>query len=240
MRAKRRRAKFQSLDRLVSLADFESEALAISGVTRATSSWQIEDNVPAVCITVLMENGREAEISAVEDVIAGYNLCRGPRRFPVIVREGRLLYVKVDVTYAIDSTFREDVVTPAIQQALGATNLPSANDAQTGSAVTGQRGLFSLRRRRFGESEYAKRIAATVQNVAGVVWAEVKFFQSLGEAFAPPFDPNGLPIDPVTIALPATLTFTEKVSCDSLHILVLHSQHLTITATADQSKGVCS
>lgn len=232
--------KFQGLDRLVSLADFESEALAISGVTRATSSWQIENNVPAVYITVLMENGREAEISAVEQVIAGYDLCRGPHRFPVIVREGRLLYVKVDVTYALDPTFREDVVTPAIQQALGAANLPSAIGTQTGSAGTDKRGLFSSRRRRFGESEYAKRIAATVQNVAGVVWAEVKFFQPLGEAFQPQFDPDGLPIDPATIALPATQTFNEKVACDSLHILALHSQHLTITATADPSKGVCS
>jgi hypothetical protein len=232
--------KFQSLDRLVSLADFESEALAISGVTRATSSWQIEANVPAVFITVLMESGREEEISAVEEVIAGYNLCRGPHRLPVIIREGRLLYVSVNVTYALDPTFREDVVTGAIQQALGAANLPPAIDTQSTSDGTGRRGLFSLRRRRFGEVEYAKRIAGTVQNVAGVVWVEVNSFQSLGEAFEPQFDPNGLPIDPATIALPATQTFNERVACDSLHILALHSRHLTITATADPSKGVCS
>jgi hypothetical protein len=232
--------KFQSLGRLVSLADFESEALAISGVTRATSSWQIENNVPAVYITVLMESGREAEISAVEEVIAGYNLCRGPHRFPVIVREGRLLYVSVNVTYAIDPTFREDVVTAAIQQALGATNLPPAIDTQTTNAGTDRRALFTLRRRRFGEVEYAKRIAATVQNVAGVVWAEVNSFEALGEAFEPQFDPDGQPIDPATIALPATPTFNDKVSCDSLHILALHSSHLTIIATADASKGVCS
>jgi hypothetical protein len=232
--------KFQSLDRLVSLSDFESEALAISGVTRATSSWEIEDNVPAVFITVLMETGREQEITAVEEVIAGYSLCRGPNRYPVIVREGRLLYVSVDITYAIDPTYREDVVTVAIQQALGASNLPPAIGAPTGGAGADRRGLFSLRRRRFGEVEYAKRIAATVQNVAGVVWAEVNYFESLGEAFDPQFDPEGLPKDPATIPLPATKTFNDKVPCDGLHILALHSRHLSITATVDVDKGVCS
>ncbi len=231
-------AKFQSLGRLVSLADFESEALAISGVTRATSSWQIETNVPAVYITVLLESGRGSEISAVEEVIAGYNLCRGPHRFPVIVREGRLLYVKVDVTYALDPTFREDVVTAAIQQALGAANLPA--ETQTTSNRSQKYGLFSLRGRHFGEAEYAKRIAATVQNVAGVTWVEVNYFELLGEAFVPQFDPQGQPIDPATIPVPATTTFNEKVACDRLHILALHSKHLTITATADASQGVCS
>jgi len=229
-------AKFQSLDRLVSLSDFESEALAISGVTRATSSWQIHDNVPAVVITILMESGREQEISAVEEVIAGYNLCRGPHRFPVIVREGRLLYVSVNITYALDPGNREDVVTTAIQQALGAT----AIDSQTSTSGTGCRGLFSVRRRRFGEHEYAKTIAGTIQNVAGVVWVEVNSFALLGEAFDPEFDPDGLPIDPATIALPATPAFNEKVACDSLHILALHSKHLVITATADANRGACS
>ena len=231
--------KFQSLDRLVSLADFESEALAISGVTRATSSWELQDNVAAVYITVLMETGREAEIGAVEEVIAGYNLCRGPHRFPVIVREGRLQYVSLDLTYALDPTYREDVVTAAIQEALGATNLASAIGAGNEVATVNRRGLFSLRRRRFGEVEYAKRIAASVQNVAGVVWAKVNSFESLGEAFQPQFEPVGEPIDPASIALPVTLTFHDKVACDSLHILALHSKHLTITVTA-AAKGVCS
>jgi hypothetical protein len=235
--------KFQSLDRLVSLEDFESEALAISGVTRATSSWEIEANIATVFITVLMETGREEEKSAVEDVIEGYNLCRGPNRFPVKVREGRLQYVSVDVTYAIDPTYREDVVTPAIQRALGATNLPPIIDTQTStgasqSSDTG--GLFSLRQRRFGEHEYAKTIAGTVQNVPGVVWVNVNSFVSLGEAFSPPNDPDGEPFDPALLALPATNTANAKISCDGLHILALHSKHLVVTAAADVNKGVCS
>ncbi len=40
--------KIQSLDRLVSLEDFESETLAISGVTKASAAWQLVDNIPEV------------------------------------------------------------------------------------------------------------------------------------------------------------------------------------------------
>src|SRR6185295_13657129 len=137
--------------------------------------------------------------------------------------------VSVKVTYALDPGYREDVVTAAIQQALGAT----AIDSQATSSGTDRRGLFSVRRRRFGEHEHAKTILGTLQNVPGVVWVEVNSFALLGEAFDPEFDPDGLPIDPATIALPATPAFNEKIACDSLHILALHSKHLVITATAD-------
>src|SRR5262249_54187932 len=79
--------KVQSLGRLVSLADFETETLAIPGVSRAAAAWQLVDNVPSMVVTVLMETGREAEIDAVRDILAGYNRCRGPQRFPVLVHQ---------------------------------------------------------------------------------------------------------------------------------------------------------
>ena len=232
--------KIQSLGRLVGLKDFESETLAISGVTRASASWELEDNMPTVFVTVLMETGREKEIASVEEVLAGYNRCRGPYRFPVKVREGRLQYVSVDVTYGLDPTYREDVVTAAIQQALGATNLPPALGTQPADAATQpgdatMRGLFSVRERRFRESEYATRIEGTVQNVAGVLWAQVADFTSLGEAF----DSSNLPIDPATLPLPLTKTPHERISCDGLHILALHSKHLVIHAAAG-AKEACT
>jgi hypothetical protein len=233
--------KIQSLGRLVGLKDFESETLAISGVTRATASWEIEDNIPTVFITVLMETGREKELAAVEEVIAGYNRCRGPYRFPVKVREGRLQYVSVDVTYGLDSTYREALVTAAIQRALGATNLPPAVDAPAelqSAGATSSGALFSVMTRRFRESEYATRIEGTVQNVAGVMWAQVGDFTSLGEAFNTFVLPN-VPFDPATLLLPPTKTRNEKISCDGLHILALHSKHLVIHATAAPTE-VCS
>jgi len=82
--------KIQSLDRLVSLRDFESETLAISGVSKASVAWALIDNTPAVIITVLMKAGRDAEIDEVRSILNRYSKCRGPQRFPVIVKPGKL------------------------------------------------------------------------------------------------------------------------------------------------------
>jgi hypothetical protein len=221
--------KIQSLGRLVSLKDFESETLAISGVVRASSSWELEENVATVFVTVLMETGREEEIATVQQVLAGYNICRGPQRFPVRVREGRLLYVSVDVTYGLAPTYRAEVVTAAIKQALGASNLTPA----------AARGLFHVRGRRFGQNEYATTVEGAVQNVAGVLWAQVNDFTLLGEAFAPPFDPAGLAVDPATLPLPATKTPNDKIACDSLHMLALHSRHLVVNVAVETNTEVC-
>ena len=217
--------KIQSLDRLVSIKDFESETLAISGVERASATWRTSQNIPAVHVTVLMATGRTAEIEAVRQVLADYNRCRGPRRFPVVADEGRLLYVTVDLVYGLDPTFREDVVAPAIKAALGVE----------GAGGDFRRGLFGTLRRRFGEREYATRIEGTVQNVEGVVWAKVKAFIVIGEAF----DAAGKPIDPATILLPSVRPLKPVVNCDYLHMLSLHAAHLTAAAAAEPPKEAC-
>ena len=59
--------KIQSLDRLVSLADFESEALGIAGVVKAAAAWDLVNNIPQVVLNILMDSGRDAELEAVRD-----------------------------------------------------------------------------------------------------------------------------------------------------------------------------
>ena len=160
--------KIQSLDRLVSLQDFETETLAIPGVSKALAAWELVDNIPSVVLTVLMETGRTQEFQQVEKILADYNRCRGPQRFPIDVRQGKRKYVAIAANVAFDPTFRQELVFSAIQAALG---------------VTGEeQGLFALKNRRFRQPEYATRIAGTIQNVEGVLWVEVKGFMSLGEA----------------------------------------------------------
>jgi hypothetical protein len=215
--------KIQSLDRLVSLKDFESETLSISGVTRATASWELKDNVPAVVITVLMETGRHDEIAAVRDVLNDYNRCRGAGRFPVIVRQGELQYVAIDAVFVLDPVFREDVVRTEIEKALGVNSGKSATTIDSN-------GLFNLRRRRFGQREYATSIAGAIQNVAGVRWAKVTIFSSLGEAKDP--------ADAALLLLPRSLN--NAVACDSLHILSLYRGHLNLSVISAPAEGVCS
>ncbi len=214
--------KVQSLDRLVSLQDFESETLALAGVSKVAARWGLVNNVTAVVITVLMETGRDDEIEAVRSILAQYNRCRGPQRFPIILHPGRRQYIYLDAVYGLDPTFRQERVEKAIKEALGVAG-------EEGSGSDGSNGLLGIRSRHFGEREYATRIAGAIQNVEGVTWARVTALGVLGEAD-----------DPATLALPAEPKPLNAVApCDNAHVLALHSAHLQLSPAAMPAAEAC-
>jgi hypothetical protein len=203
--------KVQSLGRIVSLNDFESEALAVPGVVAAAAAWQLVEHAPGVVITVLMETGRSAEMSAVSDTLRSYNTLRGPARFRVEASLGKRMYVAASVQYALKAGFRADLVEPRIRRALGVNfALATLKEDQTG--------LFSLRRRRFGGREYASSIAGVTQNVEGVLWAKTVAFRQLEDKD----DPEQIPA-----VKPSVLDST--VFCDASHMLSLYDKHLFLT-----------
>ena len=204
--------KVQSLGRIVSLKDFEAEAAAIPGVARASAAWQLDDNVPAVVVTVLMETGRSAEMNAVRDTVVSYNTLRGAGRTSIVVDEGKRMYVTVSLQYALQPGFRADLVEAEIRRALGVNFARSAGRED-------QSGLFSLRQRRFGGREYSSSIEGIAQNVQGVLWAKTTTFSGLTDAD-----------DPAGIALPLTSVLEPIVACDAGHILSLYDKHLLLTA----------
>lgn len=169
--------KVQSLGRIVSLRDHETETMTIPGVSAASAAWQLVDNIPAVAITVLMDTGRAAEISTVSELLNNYNVCRGPQRFPLIVQPGFRGYVYLDISIALAPSYLEEIVFPNVRIAL-------AN--------------FFSPLRGFGGREYRSRIEGVVQNVEGVLWNNVVALGSLGQAD----DPKTLilPVPPRTFA----------------------------------------
>jgi hypothetical protein len=206
--------KIQSLDRIVSLQDFESETLAIPGVSKALATWDLVDNIPNVVITVLMETGRTQEFAEVAKILSHYNRCRGSQRFPIDVRRGDRKYVSIAANVAFNPTFRQELVSKAIQAALG---------------ITGENnGLFALKNRRFGQKEYATRIAGAIQNVAGVLWVEVTGFISLGAAE-----------DPAKINLPELIKPKPNISCTNQQILSLYPAHLKINPVSPPFSKPC-
>jgi hypothetical protein len=206
--------KVQSLGRVVSMKDFETEAAAVPGVALASAMWQLVDGIPTVVVTVLMETGRSGEITAVRETLEAYNKSRGAGLHPIDVVLGKRLYVTATIEYALKPTYRVDVVEPAILLALGVNHGGATRDED-------QTGLFSLRRRRFGRAEYASSIEGTVQNVDGVLWARVTAFNDLPESD-----------DPATIVLPATSVREPVVGCDSNFVLSLFDKHVSLTAVA--------
>ena len=212
--------KIQSLDRLVSLRDFETEALAIAGISKATAIWGLTNNVPTINITVMMETGRNNEFKEVQEILNNYNNERGPNRYPVQVCQGKRQYVYIDATYGLHPSFLEEKVEKAIKEALGVAG-------EEGDGIDGSRGLFGLHQRQFGQREYATRIAGTIQNVDGLVWAEVRASGLLGESDMP----SEL-TPPVTGSSNQFINSGDMFECENSQILSLFKGHLQLNCTA--------
>lgn len=163
--------KVQSLGRLVSVADFEAEARSLSGVLRARARWELDDHMPAIVVTLLMECGREGELAALGASLRRAGRCRGPDRAPVVVRPGIFEHVHLILRYGLAGGHRDRVVRPAIAAVLGLQ----------GAGESGGEGLFSETCRDFGEAERATRIEGLVQRVPGVAWCRVAALTSLGD-----------------------------------------------------------
>lgn len=163
--------RVQSLDRLVALTDFESEALAISGVALASAVWGLAGGVPTVTVTVLMDGGREQESAAVAASLRTAARERGPDRFEIEVAQGGFLDVRLHAEVAVEAGRDPDDVMVAVRGALGVEQVGADRPAD---------GLFSLRRRRFGEAEHAARVSGVIQNVSGVAWARIVRFGAAG------------------------------------------------------------
>lgn len=207
--------KVQSLGRIVSIKDFESEAAAVPGVALASAMWQLMDGIPTVVVTVLMETARSSEITAVRETLDAYNTSRGAGLHPIDVVLGKRMYVTATIEFALKPPYRADIVEPAILLALGVNHGGATRDEN-------QSGLFSLLRRRFGSAEYASSIEGTVQNVEGVLWARVTAFDDLNDSD-----------DPATIVLPAVSVLKPAIGCDSNVVLSLFDQHVSLTVVAE-------
>jgi len=212
--------KTQALGRLVSLKDFESEALAVPGVSKASAAWEVSDKQSAVLLTLLMETGRSDEFDDVGDILNNYNICRGPQRFPISVIQGKRSYIYIHAEFALDPSFKEDKVKEAIKVALGVTGEES-------SGIDGTDGLLGSRQRRFGQDAYATRIEGFIKNVDGVVWVNVTALESLGEAD-----------DPSALSVPTAPGFNSALPCNDTHILCLYKTHLQLSVTKEEA-GRC-
>ena len=156
--------KVQSLGRLVSMRDHETETLSIPGVVAASASWDLYDGVPAVMLRVLLDAGRESRVRGG---------ARGTRTCATLPRSGSLsgdrragaaaLCVPRSRSTRAIPLSRAEAVDAAVRAALGL-----AGERRTSAAA-----LFGLHARRLGAREYASRIEGRVQNVAGVLWCRV-------------------------------------------------------------------
>ncbi len=213
--------KVQSLGRIVSLRDVETETLSIAGVVTAAAAWDLHEGVPAVIVRVLLQAGREAEFADVRAAVAHAQRCRGPNRYPVVIEQALLRYVFLDLSYARDPSYRAEDVAAAVRAELGVAE--DLDHQRTG--------LFGLQARRLGEREYASRIEGRVQNVQGVLWCKVGALGLLAAGVH----------DPATLRPPAPpRPRLAPLRCAARELLQLSAQHLALTESAEPTAGECA
>jgi predicted phage baseplate assembly protein len=200
--------RVEELGRIVTLSDFEYEAMALPGVEKALAVWDTQENIPLLTLTVLLSDNTPPQVSTVQTAMSQANALRGADRFPVLVLDASLEYVYLAATIGLLPGYQIDPVTAAVTAALGV--LPSDGTM----APAG--GLFSVDQRSLGEEEYASRIEGTIQNVEGVDWAEVTALGSLGTAE-----------DPSTLGVSAPPTLSPTISCANNRVLALYAAHFT-------------
>ncbi len=205
--------RVESLGRLVSLEDFEAEALQLPGVEKAQAQWDTSDGVPSLQLAVLLADNSTAQQTTIQTQMSQANLARGAARFAVIIQPVSPEYVYLSLTVTLLPGYQTTPVTAAIIAALGV--LPSDGSAPP------MGGLFSVDQRDIAEEEYARNVEGTVQNVEGVAWVEVTAFGGLGAAD-----------DPSTLSQPTAPALNPTVACDNYGILALYAAQIKLSVSA--------
>ena len=122
--------RMQSLGRLVGLADYVAEALAMPGVVKAGAVFGAEAERQHIALTVLTEDESPEAVAAVEAALRHADRCRGPARYPLEVIGGRRRFVHISLTAGYDPAYRSGDLDAAIIAALGALPAIDGNPAQ--------------------------------------------------------------------------------------------------------------
>jgi hypothetical protein len=216
--------RMQSLGRLVGVADYEAEALAIPGVLKARACFQILDAAPLIQITVLTADESDEPVKKVADALRTYNRCRGPARYSLVVVPGRRRYLYLHLQLGYEANRKKDDLKAAVIDALG--TLPIADEEAP------RQGLFSLARRQFGQDLHLSQVIAAAQQVDGVRWVEAVAMQPIV-----PVDPTE--DDPAEMSKPVAPLLLEQIDGEPDRIFTLSAHHLDLELAIDAQEEGC-
>ena len=139
-----------TLDRIVSLQDYEDFARAFAGIAKALATWTWSGQVRGVFVTVAGPNGEAInEGSQTYDNLLAAMQMAGDPYVPVRVQTYRQDYFRMAARVKVDPDYLQDLVLAAVEKAL--------------------RDAFSFDARAFGQPVTQSEVIATMQAVPGVV-----------------------------------------------------------------------
>jgi len=158
----RRNAPFTvlTLDRIVSLQDYEDFSQAFAGVTKSLVTWTWDGKTRGVFVTVSGPNGESIEeISATHiNLVAAIKQYSDPL-VPVWVKSYRPAFFIVEGKVKIDSQYERDLVLEQARVLL--------------------RDRFSFEARKFGQKVNRSEVVAAIQNINGVVGVKLETLERI-------------------------------------------------------------
>jgi hypothetical protein len=158
--------KILTLDRVVSLQDYEDYARSYGGIEKALATWTWTGERNQVLVTVAGAGG--STLSETGDTVTGLlSKLReiGDPRVPIVVKPYTPVSFHVVAGLYIDPAYEPDVITAAAEQAL--------------------RDKFSFSARDFGQPVALSEVAAALHEVEGIVGVDVDALYREGDADEP-------------------------------------------------------
>lgn len=138
-----------TLDRIVSLKDYEDFARSFTGISKALATWTWEGHRRKIFLTVAGPNGAELKSdSPIIDKLKTAISKTGDPQTPIKVESYKKVYFKIAADINVMPDYIPDKVLKAATEAL--------------------RDTFSFSKREFGQAVKLSEVIATIQNVTGV------------------------------------------------------------------------
>lgn len=141
-----------TLDRVVSLVDYEDFARSFSGIAKALVTWTWNLHTRGVFITVAGIDGAAVD-QKLHDTLLAATLKSSDARVPVTIKSYRPVTFKLAADVKVDPVYQQEKVLASIESSL--------------------RSDFSFAARTFGQPVTLSEVISSIQNVAGVVAVDV-------------------------------------------------------------------
>lgn len=141
-----------SLDRIVSLKDYEDFVRTYPGIAKSSASWTWDGSRRNVFVTVAGMNGEEVNSTLCNKIIASMKNAGDPS-VPLIVKSYKPVFFKLKAAIKVDSNFLQEKVLAEVKEKLGI--------------------YFSFEARSFGQPVTLGKVMAVIQQVHGVVAVRV-------------------------------------------------------------------
>jgi predicted phage baseplate assembly protein len=179
-----------TLERIVSLQDFQDFARNFSGIAKAQATWTWSGHARRVFVTVAGIDGAAVDATLSGTLVSAMQKA-GDELVPVAIRSYRGVTFKVVADVKLDPAFIREKVLAGIETAL--------------------RAAFSFDARSFGQPVTLSEVVAVIQNVAGVVAVDVN---RLHRSERPQTRETFLPADSPRVGAGASALAAELLTLD--------------------------